>query len=411
MADQSRRAKYVLILGSLSAFGPLSIDMYLPAFPTIAAELRTGPSQVQLSLTACTIGLALGQLVAGPLSDTFGRRRPLLVGLVVFTVGSLLCALAPSAYALVGLRLVQGLGGAAGIVIARAVVRDLYSGIALAKFFSLLMLVNGLAPILAPLVGGQMLRVTSWRGVFAVLGAIGVVLLVTAAFGVRETLPRESRRPGSLGNTLRTFGGLLSDRAFLGFSLSAALAFASMFAYIAGSSFVLQNVYGMSPQLFSVVFGVNSLGIVLVGQLNGRLVARFDPRRLLPVGLGINAVGGVAVAVAAVTGVGLVGLLPALFLVASSVGMVFPNATALALSGLPETAGSASALLGVLQFLTGGLAAPLVGAAGPDTALPMGAVMGTLSLAAVVVFVLLARRAQPKTAEVDEHAEPNTYQR
>ncbi|MGP4017101.1 Bcr/CflA family multidrug efflux MFS transporter [Saccharopolyspora sp. 5N708] len=411
MADQPRRAKYVLILGSLSAFGPLSIDMYLPAFPTIAAELHSGPSQVQLSLTACTIGLALGQLVAGPLSDTFGRRRPLLVGLVVFTLGSLLCAFAPSAYALVGMRLVQGLGGAAGIVIARAVVRDLYSGIALARFFSLLMLVNGLAPILAPLVGGQMLRVTSWRGVFAVLGAIGVVLLVTTALGVRETLPEQSRRPGSLANTLRIFGGLLGDRAFLGYSLSAALAFAAMFAYISGSSFVLQDVFDMSPQLFSVVFGVNSLGIMLVGQLNGRLVGRVDPRRLLSIGLGINAVGGVAVAVSAVTGVGLVGLLPALFLVASSIGMVFPNATALALSGRPETAGSASALLGVMQFMAGGLAAPLVGVAGTGTALPMGLVMGALSLSAVVVFVLLARRARPSAAAADEHAVPNTYRR
>jgi DHA1 family bicyclomycin/chloramphenicol resistance-like MFS transporter len=405
MATAPRRVRYVLILGSLSAFGPLSIDMYLPAFPAIAAELGTGPSQVQLSLTACTVGLALGQLVAGPLSDAFGRRRPLLTGLVVFTLASLLCAVAPSVYALAGLRLVQGLGGAAGIVVARAVVRDLYSGVAMARFFSLLMLVNGLAPILAPLIGGQLLRATSWRGVFLVLGAIGAVLLVATAFGVRETLPAESRRPGRLGGTLRTFRGLLGDRAFVGYSLSAALAFAAMFAYISGSSFVLQDVYGMSPQLFSVVFGVNSLGIVLVGQLNGRLVTRVDPRRLLAIGLGVNAVGGVAVALSAATGIGLGGLLPALFLVASSIGMVFPNATALALSGHPETAGSASALLGVMQFLAGGSAAPLVGSAGTSSALPMGVVMGVLSLAAVTVFVVLTRRARPKAAETGARAD------
>lgn len=404
MVDQQRRTKYVLVLGALSAFGPLSIDMYLPAFPAIASELNAGASQVQLSLTACTVGLAFGQLVAGPLSDTFGRRRPLLIGLVVFTLTSLLCAVATSAYALAGLRLVQGLGGAAGIVVARAVVRDLCSGVAMARFFSLLMLVGGLAPILAPLIGGQMLRVTSWRGVFLVLGVIGVVLLVATAFGVRETLPTESRRPGSLGSTLRTFAGLLGDRAFVGYSLSAALAFAAMFAYISGSSFVLQDVYGMSPQLFSVVFGVNSLGIVLVGQLNGRLVARVAPSRLLAIGLGINAVGGVAVAVSAAFGLGLPGLLPAFFLVASSVGMVFPNATALALSGHPETAGSASALLGVMQFLAGGVAAPLVGSVGTGTALPMGVVMGALSLSAVVVFLALTRRTRPEVRAGDRTA-------
>ncbi|MGW3468332.1 Bcr/CflA family multidrug efflux MFS transporter [Saccharopolyspora sp. NPDC000995] len=404
MVDQQRRVKYVLVLGALSAFGPLSIDMYLPAFPAIASELNAGASQVQLSLTACTVGLAFGQLVAGPLSDTFGRRRPLLIGLAVFTLTSLLCAVATSAYALAGLRLVQGLGGAAGIVVARAVVRDLCSGVAIVRFFSLLMLVGGLAPILAPLIGGQMLRVTSWRGVFLVLGVIGVVLLVATAFGVRETLPTESRRPGSLGSTLRTFAGLLGDRAFVGYSLSAALAFAAMFAYISGSSFVLQDVYGMSPQLFSVVFGVNSLGIVLVGQLNGRLVARVAPSRLLAIGLGINAVGGVAVAVSAAFGLGLPGLLPAFFLVASSVGMVFPNATALALSGHPETAGSASALLGVMQFLAGGVAAPLVGSAGTGTALPMGVVMGALSLSAVVVFLALTRRTRPEVRAGDRTA-------
>ncbi|GAA4615683.1 Bcr/CflA family multidrug efflux MFS transporter [Saccharopolyspora hordei] len=387
------RAKYVLILGGLSAFGPLAIDMYLPAFPQIAAELGADAAQVQLSLTGCTLGLAVGQLFAGPLSDTFGRRRPLLVGLVVFALASLLCAAAPSAPALAGLRLVQGLGGAAGIVIARAVVRDLYSGAAMARFFSLLMLVNGLAPILAPLLGGQLLTVTSWRGVFLALAVIGAALLAAAAFGVPETLPPPARRAGDLGGTLRTFRTLLADRAFVGHALSAALAFSAMFAYISGSSFVLQDVFGLSPQAFSLVFGTNALGIVLVGQLNARLVGRAGPRRLLAVGLTCNALGGVAVAASAALGAGLAGLLPALFLVVASVGMVSPNATALALSGHPETAGSASALLGVMQFSAGALAAPLVGSAGTGTALPMGLVIGSLSLAAVVVFALLARRA------------------
>ncbi|MBQ0924357.1 Bcr/CflA family multidrug efflux MFS transporter [Saccharopolyspora endophytica] len=396
MSEQSR-GKYALILGGMSAFGPLSMDMYLPALPAISGELNAGASQVQLSLMACTIGLALGQLVMGPLSDTYGRRRPLLIGVVVFALASLACALAPSAYALAALRLVQGFGGAAGIVIARAVVRDLFSGVALAKFFSLLMLVNGVVPVLAPVLGGQLLRVTSWRGVFVTLCAIGAALLVAALLALPETLPPEQRRPGSLPQTLRTFGGLLRDRMFTGFALSAALAFAAMFAYISGSSFVLQDVHHLSPQMFSVVFGVNSIGIVAMGQINGLLVGKVDSRRLLAIGLGGNALGGLSVAASTVLGLGLFALLPALFVTVASIGLVFPNATALALSGHRETAGSASALLGVLQFMIGGLVSPLVGIAGSDTAVPMGLVMGALSASAVVVFaVLTRRRAEPE---------------
>ncbi|MEB3371490.1 Bcr/CflA family multidrug efflux MFS transporter [Saccharopolyspora mangrovi] len=391
MAEPSR-AKYALILGGMSAFGPLSMDMYLPALPAISGELHTGASQVQLSLMACTTGLALGQLVMGPLSDTYGRRRPLLIGVVVFALASLACALAPSAYALAALRLVQGFGGAAGIVIARAVVRDLFSGVALAKFFSLLMLVNGVVPVLAPVLGGQLLRFTSWRGVFVTLCAIGAALLVAALLALPETLPHEQRRPGSLPQTLRTFGGLLRDRMFIGFALSAALAFAAMFAYISGSSFVLQDVHHLSPQVFSLVFGVNSIGIVAMGQINGLLVGKVDSRRLLAIGLGCNAIGGLAVLLSTALGLGLVALLPALFVTVASIGLVFPNATALALSGHRETAGSASALLGVLQFMIGGLVSPLVGIAGSDTAVPMGVVMGSLSVSAVVVFATLTRR-------------------
>ncbi len=392
MSEQSR-GKYALILGGMSAFGPLSMDMYLPALPAISGELNAGASQVQLSLMACTIGLALGQLVMGPLSDTYGRRRPLLLGVVVFALASLACALAPSAYALAALRLVQGFGGAAGIVIARAVVRDLFSGVALAKFFSLLMLVNGVVPVLAPVLGGQLLRVTSWRGVFVTLCAIGAALLVAALLALPETLPPEQRRPGSLPQTLRTFGGLLRDRMFIGFALSAALAFAAMFAYISGSSFVLQDVHHLSPQMFSVVFGVNSIGIVAMGQINGLLVGKVDSRRLLAIGLSCNALGGISVAASTVLGLGLFALLPALFVTVASIGLVFPNATALALSGHRETAGSASALLGVLQFMIGGLVSPLVGIAGSDTAVPMGLVMGALSASAVVVFAVMTRRS------------------
>lgn len=393
------RAKYALILGGMTAFGPLSMDLYLPAFPAIAEGLHASAAEVQLSLLACTSGLALGQLVMGPLSDTLGRRRPLLVGLGIYVLASVLCALAPSAYALAGMRLVQGFGGAAGIVIARAVVRDLFSGVALAKFFSMLMLVVGVVPILAPVVGGQLLQLTSWRGVFVTLTAIGALLLAVAIFALPETLPAEQRQPGSLGITLRTFGDLLRDRAFVGFALSASLAFAAMFAYISGSSFVLQNVYGMTAQTFGIVFAVNAIGIVAVGQLNGRLVGRADPRKMLAIGLCCNLLGALLVVLSVLADVGLVGLLPGLFVTVASVGLVMPNATALSLSGRPATAGSASALLGVLQFMVGGLASPLVGAAGSHTAVPMALVMGALSLAAVLVYLAMARRARSPRPE------------
>src|SRR5947209_496990 len=215
-----RRVWLVFILGALSAFGPLSIDMYLPALPSLSRDFGTGASQAQLTLSACLLGLALGQTSAGPLSDALGRRRPLLIGLGAYALASLLCVVAPSVFVLVVLRFVQGFAGAAGIVIARAVVRDLYSGVAVAQFFSLLMLVNGLAPILAPLFGGLLLRFTSWRGVFVVLAVIGMLLLLAAATGLDETLPPDRRQSGGIRATIMTFRQLLASRSFAGYALS-----------------------------------------------------------------------------------------------------------------------------------------------------------------------------------------------
>ena len=242
-ATDSRRqhvpVELVLLIGALSAFAPLSIDMYLPGLPAIATELGASPAEVQLTLTACLIGLALGQLVSGPLSDTYGRRRPLLVGLALYTVASLLCAAAPTVWTLVAARLLQGLGGAAGIVIARAVVRDHYSGSAAARFFALTMLVNGLAPILAPIIGGQLLLITTWQGIFLVLAGIGAILFLVAALRLAESLPPERRRSGRLGDVARSYRGLLGDRGFMSYVLASALAFAAMFAYISASPFVV----------------------------------------------------------------------------------------------------------------------------------------------------------------------------
>ncbi|WP_439377701.1 multidrug effflux MFS transporter [Amycolatopsis lexingtonensis] len=385
--------KFILILGGLSAFGPLSIDMYLPALPRMAEDLRAADSTVQLTLSAFIVGLALGQLVLGPLSDAFGRRRPLLAGLVLYVAGSVLCAVSPDAWLLVGARFIQSLGAAAGVVIARATVRDLYSGTAMTKFFSTLMLVSGLAPILAPLIGGQLLNWTSWRGVFVALTAFGAVLLAVVVFFLPE--PSPVRTPARLGQVMRTYGRLVADRSFAGYALASGLLFASMFAYISGSSFALQGVYGLSPQAYSVVFGVNGVGIVLAGQLNGRLVGRVSERALLSSGLLLGVAGGASVLASAFFRAPLAVLLVSLFLLVSSIGLVMPNASSLALASHARSAGSASALLGVLQFVVGAAATPLVGLGGPGTAVPMAATMAGFAVLALVAFLALTRKPQP----------------
>ncbi|MEV5716089.1 multidrug effflux MFS transporter [Amycolatopsis mediterranei] len=389
----SRRAqlKFVLVLGGLTAFGPLSIDMYLPALPRMAADLHAADSTVQLTLSAFIVGLALGQLVLGPLSDALGRRRPLLAGLALYVVGSVLCAVSPDAWLLVAARFVQSLGAAAGIVIARATVRDLFSGTAMTKFFSTLMLVSGLAPILAPLIGGQLLNWTSWRGVFVVLTAFGALLLAVVVFFLPE--PSAARSPLRLGPVLRTYGRLALDRSFAGYALASGLLFASMFAYISGSSFALQGVYGLSPQAYSVVFGANGVGIVLAGQLNGRLVGRIRERALLRSGLLLGVTGGALVLASVLFRAPLALLLVSLFLLVSSIGLVMPNASSLALASHARSAGAASALLGVLQFAVGAVATPLVGLGGPGTAVPMAATMAGFAVLALVAYLALTRPA------------------
>jgi DHA1 family bicyclomycin/chloramphenicol resistance-like MFS transporter len=394
-ASGRAQLKLVLVLGGLSAFGPLSIDMYLPALPRMAADLHAADTTVQLTLSAFIAGLALGQLVLGPLSDALGRRRPLLAGLVLYVVGSVLCAISPDAWLLVAARFVQSLGAAAGIVIARATVRDLFSGTAMTKFFSTLMLVSGLAPILAPLLGGQLLNWTSWRGVFVVLTAFGALLLAVVAFAFPE--PSPGRSPARLGQVMRTYGRLALDRSFAGYALASGLLFAAMFAYISGSSFALQGAYGLSPQAYSVVFGVNGVGIVLAGQLNGRLVGRVPERVLLLSGLLLGVLGGAAVLASALFRAPLVLLLVSLFLLVSSIGLVMPNASSLALASHARSAGAASALLGVLQFVVGAAATPLAGLGGPGTAVPMAATMAGFAVLALVAFVALTRDVRPAT--------------
>jgi DHA1 family bicyclomycin/chloramphenicol resistance-like MFS transporter len=385
----------VVVLGLLSTFGPISLDLYLPSLPQLADELHTSASAAQLTITFCLLGLAVGQLVAGPLSDRYGRRRPLIVGLALYLLTSLACAFAPTIEVLLLLRLLQGLAGAAGLVIARAVARDLYSGRALVVFFARLTLVSGLAPVLAPVAGGQLARFTDWRGIFAVLAAFGVVLLVAGIVGVPETLPPDRRLDRGIRDTMRGFGGLVRDRLFVGTALTSGLASASMFAYIAGATFVLQRIYGLSAQGFSFVFGANSIGIMVMSQVGARLVRRHPPERILSVGLAGNITGSTGLAVTAIGGLGLPWLVGSLFVMVASLGMVFPNAMAIALAEHGAQAGTASSVLGLLQYVVGALVAPMVGIAGEDTAVPLGVVAFCASASAVLVFVLMVRHRVP----------------
>lgn len=385
-----RYLQLVLVLGLLVALGPLTIDLYLPALPQVAADLRASDAAVQFTLTGITLGLAAGQLVIGPLSDAWGRRRPLLTGMVAHALASVLCALAPTIVSLSAVRVLQGFAGAAVSVVAMAVVRDLFSGRRAAQLLSHLMLVIGVAPVLAPSVGGWLMTFTSWRGIFWVLAGVAVLLFVLAAVGLRETLPAARRRPARLAPTLRTYRSLLHDRVFVGLVLVAGLMMATMFAYVSGSPFVLQGVYGLDEQTYGLVFGANAVGLVAATQLNPLLLRWFAPQQMLLTGVAGATAGAVLLTVAAVLSAGLPVLLAALFLTVSSVGLSFPNAPALALSRHGEAAGTAAAMLGSTQFGVAGLVAPVVGLLGTATALPMAAVMaGTTATAAAVLLIVV----------------------
>jgi len=386
-------ARLIVVLGSVNAIGPLSIDMYLPAFPEIARALDTSASAVQLTLTACVAGLALGQLLFGPLSDRLGRRVPLIAAMAIYAVASLLCASASSVGVLIGLRFVQGLAGAGGIVIARAVVRDLRSGAAASRLFSSLMLVTGLGPILAPVVGGQLLALTSWQGIFVLLTVLSGLLAALVFVALPETLPLERRTRQGLARTVGTMAELLRDRAFLGYALAGGLTFGALFAYISGSSFVLQRIYGLSPQEFSLAFALNGLGLIAASQVNARIVEQVGPKRLLRGALACVVTSATALLVVVlIGGLPVWALLVPMFAIVSSLPFVLPNTTALALADHASVAGTASALLGVIQFMIGAIAAPLVGVAGPDSAVPMGIVMVTLAFGALVAFQSAGRR-------------------
>ncbi len=408
LMTRRQRVRLVLVLGSLIAVGPLTIDMYLPALPAIAADLMTTSAAVQLTLTGTLAGLALGQLLIGPLSDAVGRRGPLIAGLALHIVASALCVVAQHIAVLGALRVVQGLGVAAATVVAMAVLRDLFSGTAFATLLSRLLLVMGAAPVLAPTLGGGVLRWTDWRGVFVTLAVFGVLLVVVAVIGLPETLPAERRRRGGAWSTVSLYGSLLRDRTFVGLVVVAGLAMAALFAYVAGSSFVLQEGYGLDEQQFGLAFGAGAVGLIGAAQYNVRLLRRHSPQRILVTSLSVGTLAGLALLAFAATGFGgLPALLVALWVVLAAAGLAMPNAPALALSRHGEAAGTASALLGAVQFGVGAVAAPMVGVLG-NGAVAMALVVAGGMVAALAVLFLVVRPSrladlEPPSAVVVAH--------
>ena len=387
----------ILILGALSAFGPLAIDFYLPGFSAMAADFGTDETHIQATLAAYFLGLSIGQLIYGPIADRFGRRVPLLVGVTLFTLASLACAFAPSLDALVVARFIQALGGCAGMVLSRAIVSDKCDTIGAAKVFSQLMLVMGLAPILAPVLGGFLVNAYGWQSIFITLTLFSAVCTLAIALGIPESFPPHlPRQP--LSGALGRYGRLLIDGRYMSNALTGSIAMAGMFAYIAGSPFVIIKLYGIPPEHFGWVFGANAAGFIVVAQINARLLAKRGPAFLLARSVWVYAAAAVSLlAICAMGPAHLWPLLPPMFLCIASLGAIIPNASACAMSGQGARAGSASALLGCLQFSIAAGASALVGTLADGTAMAMATVMAGCALAAAIVSLVSTRlvRAKP----------------
>ena len=381
----------ILILGALSAFGPLAIDFYLPGFPAMAQAFATDEKHIQLTLAVYFLGLSIGQLVYGPIADRFGRRLPLLVGVGLFTAASFACAFAPSLEWLIGARFVQALGGCAGMVLSRAIVSDKCDAVGSAKVFSQLMLVMGLAPILAPMLGGLLVNLYGWQAIFIVLTGFSALAALAVALGLPESLPANvPRQP--LSGALRQYGRLLKDREFLGHALTGGIAMAGMFAYIAGSPFVFIKLYGVPAEHYGWLFGSNAAGFILVAQINARMLAKRGPAFLLSRMVWVYLAAGLTLlAISSLHTEQLWPLLIPLFICIASLGCIIPNASACAMSGQGARAGSASAMLGCLQFSVAAAAAWLVGLLHDGSAMPMAMVISLCGVLAVAIAVATRR--------------------
>lgn len=377
----------LVVLALLSAAAPFAVDMYLPAFTELAADLDTSAASVQLTLTAFLVGLAAGQLFIGPLSDRYGRRRPLVVATAITVVVTVICALAPTIWLLVAMRFVQGLAASAGLVIGRAVGADRTEGAATARIFTLFSAIGGIAPVVAPLLGGVLVS-AGWRAEFWVLSGIFLLMFLGALIVVPESLPPERRHRAGAGGTLRTLRGIGSDRGYVGYIFAFALGFAGMMSYISASPFVIENVLGMSNRVYTIVFATNAAGMVAAGVVVSRLVGRFGPAPILRIGQLVILTAATVLLVLLATGAPAVPVLPVLFVMVAATPTVMGTASALAIGRARHAAGSASALMGALQFALGAVVSPLVGLGGSATGVPMG-----VAIVVCACLGIVARRA------------------
>ncbi|WP_369401107.1 multidrug effflux MFS transporter [Demequina silvatica] len=388
----SRRQKllYVVVLGALVALGPFTVDMYLPAFPTVAADLQASDAAIQLTLTATTIGFALGQLVVGPLSDSLGRKRPLIIATVLHILASVAVVFAPTVeWVMVG-RVLQGIGAAGGAVVAMAMVRDLFAGQALIRMLARMALVTGLAPVIAPVIGSQLLNFVDWRGLFVALALYGTAVVLVVGGVIKETMPVERRGVASLSATRARYAHLLGDASFVGIALVGALTFSALFAYLSASSFVLQDIFGLSAQEYGVVFGVNSIGLVIANQASARLMRVLAPRAVATAGLAIMLTGAVLLIGGDLLDLGLIGVLVPLFFIVASVGIIMPTVQITALANHGAEAGTAASLIGALNFGIAGVVSPIVGAMGVSV-MSMAIVMIACLIAANAIFWIVVR--------------------
>ena len=383
-------ASFVVLLGALTAIGPFTIDLYLAAFPRITSDLHTEPANVQLTITATLVGLALGQLLIGSLSDALGRRRPLIAGLALYVLASLAIVFVQSVALLAVLRLVQGLAAAAGMVLSMAIVRDRFDGIQVGKVLARLMLVVGVAPIIAPVIGAQMLLLGSWRLMFGFLTGFGVLLLALAIFVVPESLPAERRRPGGVRPALRAYQSLLGDRMFVLLALVGGFYIAALFTYVSTASFVFQGQFQLSPQRFGLIFTAGAAALTAGTQINGALIGRFSSLTILGGAVISGAVLTTATLLAAVLNLGIWPIIVGLVLTLLTAGFVLPTVPTIALDANPDRAGSAAALLGAVQFGVGALVAPLTGVFGGASAISMSSVMFGAVVVSVVLFLAVS---------------------
>lgn len=382
MSAKRHRLRFTLILGTLSATGPLSIDLYLPALPQMMRQFHTSTSLIQLSLTACLLGLAFGQLIAGPLSDHYGRKNPLIAGFLVFSAASFLIALTHSITMLIVMRFIQGLAGASGQVLSRAVARDLFSGHALTNFYAILNAVNGVFPIIAPIIGGYMIQFVPWEAVFILLGVIGLVLSGLIVIGIPETLAPAKRLTGPLFATFKSFGSLVKMPGFMRHIMGTGLIYGCLFSYISASTFIYQQLFQLSAQTFSLIYALNGLGIVLGSGLPSR-VNRLSEVSQMKLGIVLVLLDSLALMLGSWLRFSLIAVAVLLWLLVLCIGMLLTLTTSIIMNQASQNAGSASALVGLSQNAFGGISSPLVGLFGTASYAPMAGLILIYSLGAL----------------------------